>query len=75
MTQVTQGDIDASNPFIDRYLDGSSFAEDREELSKAFAAHRIQARKEALEEAAVYLISYNEDALAEELRNLANEVE
>lgn len=49
---VSRNDADeiAVGPFMDRYLDGSSFSDDRRELTQAFARHRLAAdRIEALE--------------------------
>lgn len=43
LAEVTQEDRDATRPFMDRFLDGSSFADDRGELEQAFARHRIAA--------------------------------
>lgn len=40
---VSRNDADeiAVGPFMDRYLDGSSFSDDRRELTQAFARHRL----------------------------------
>jgi hypothetical protein len=46
--QVTQADRDAAVPFMDRYLDGSSFADDANDLAKAFARHRHTAQSDLL---------------------------
>jgi hypothetical protein len=49
---VSRNDADeiAVGPFMDRYLDGSSFSDDRRELTQAFARHRLAAvRIKALE--------------------------
>ncbi len=49
---VTQADREAARPFMNRYLDGSSFCEDREDLAKTLARHRARAEVAATERAA-----------------------
>lgn len=44
-----QVDRQAAGPFMDRYLDGSSFCDDRDDLAQAFASHRIQACGELID--------------------------
>lgn len=49
---VAQADRDAAKPFMDRFLDGSSFADDSEELALAFARHRQASITQQAEEVA-----------------------
>lgn len=41
--EVLPVDREAAKPFLDRYLDGSSLSDDRDEIEQAFARHRVEA--------------------------------